>query len=101
MVGVGRQAVGEQPAQQELAHASTSLWRPECLLESCEVVRTLEHLCCARVELAEAIDDLGRRLPGVLLGGKKPSVQALEPAVDALVDLAEPSPEPLLDVVQS
>jgi hypothetical protein len=100
LVCVGRQAVGQKLAQQQLADAAASLGGSECLLQPREIVRPLEHLRCARVELSESIDDLRCRLPRVLLGRKQTPIQALEATVDALVDLAKASPESILGVLE-
>jgi hypothetical protein len=59
------------------------------MLEASEVVRPREHLGRRAVELAQSVDDLGRRLAGVLLAREEAPVEALEATVDTRIELAE------------
>ena len=66
------------------------------MLEATEVGGLLEHLRRGSVELAQPVDDLGRRLARRLLAREKPAVEPLEPAVEALVNLGQTAVEALL-----
>src|SRR5918999_5429964 len=71
------------------------------MLEPGEIARAVEHLRGRAVELAQSLDDLRRRLAGALLGREQPSVETLEPPVDAGVELAEAAVELVRDSGQA
>ena len=97
LVRVGRERVAQKICEQELSESAPGLRRAQRLLQPGEVLCAVEHLRRGSVELAQALNDLGRRLAGALLRREQPAVEALEPAVDAGVELAEPPVEPVLD----
>jgi hypothetical protein len=78
LVLVTGEGIGEQVAQEKLAETAPRLRRTERLLEAREVLRAVEHL---RVRLAD--------LPELLVDGRGRARRALEPVVDAPVELPE------------
>ena len=93
--------VAQEVLQQQLAEAASRLRRTQNVLESRDLTRLLEHLLCGAVELREPLDDLRGRLSARLLCREHAFVYALEPPVDALVDLNEPAVEAMLDAAQA
>ena len=71
------------------------------MLEPTQIARALEHLGGGSVQLAQSLDDLRRRLSGVLLARQQPAVQPFETAVDLLLDPAETVLERFLETAQS
>src|SRR4051794_8545660 len=78
LVFVAGKGVGEQVAQEKLAEPTPRLRRTKRLLEPREILRPVEHLRVRLADLAKLLMDRGRR-----------AGCALEPRVDAAVQLAE------------
>jgi hypothetical protein len=67
------------------------------MFEAREVVCPREHLRRGAVELAEPLHYLRSGLAGALLGREKAPVEALQPTIDASVELAEAALDLLLE----
>ena len=71
------------------------------MLESRDLLSLLQHLRGRPVELRKALDEVLRRLARRLLSREQAAVDPFQPPVDALVELAEPAVEPLLDAAEA
>ena len=97
VVGIRRERVAQEVAEQDLADPTAGLRRAKRLLESSKVVRAREHLSGGAVELAEPLDEIGRGLARALLGREQTAVEPLEPPVDLRLELGEAPVDRLRD----
>ena len=88
-----RQPVAKEVLEQQLAEPASCLRRSQRLLEACQVLRALEHLCRRLVDLTQAFVDLDRRLRRVLEAPVDLRVELGQAAIHGGADALEPAVE--------